>query len=80
MSSADLSAMQTEWYDQSRNEMPALERSECRFTMNLKGPSSPLEMKVFSIMQCSLSKTIMIEGNSVNCVLLDAEPQDPHDR
>jgi len=37
-------------------------------------------MKVYSLTRVGLSKGVNIEWNSVNSVLLDSEPQDPHDR
>ncbi|GLH06847.1 Probable ATP-dependent RNA helicase spindle-E [Gryllus bimaculatus] len=46
----------------------------------LKGPFSPLEMKVYNITQVGLSRVVQIEWNSVNSVLLDTDPQDPHER
>lgn len=46
----------------------------------LRGPFSPLEMKVFGMTRSSQGKNIQVEWNSVNSVLLDAEPQDPHER
>lgn len=54
--------------------------SECNEKINLKGPFSPLEMKVYGITNSSLGKNVKIEYSSVNTVLLDAEPQDPHTR
>ncbi|KAK7866118.1 hypothetical protein R5R35_011634 [Gryllus longicercus] len=54
--------------------------SECNTTVILKGPFSPLEMKVYNITQVGLSRVVQIEWNSVNSVLLDTDPQDPHER
>lgn len=55
-------------------------RAECRHEVVLKGPFSPLEMKIFSATQCSMPKLAIIERNSVNSVLLDTNPADEHER
>lgn len=49
-------------------------------TVQLRGPFSPVEMKVFGCTRNAGSKTVDIAGNSVNTVLLDSDPQDPHTR
>lgn len=54
--------------------------SECREKIRLKGPFSPLEMRVYGITNSSIGKTVRVEVSSVNTVLLDAEAQDPHTR
>ncbi|XP_071453953.1 probable ATP-dependent RNA helicase spindle-E [Hetaerina americana] len=54
--------------------------NDCRTRENLRGPFSPLEMKIFHLVKAGMSKEAIIEWNSVNSVLLDTEPQDPHDR
>lgn len=54
--------------------------SECNDNIHLRGPFSPLEMRVYGITNSSMGKTVKIENTSVNTVLLDAEPQDPHTR
>lgn len=54
--------------------------SECKETIKLRGPYSPLEMRVYGITSSSLGKNVKVEYSSVNTVLLDAEPQDPHTR
>lgn len=54
--------------------------SECNDKIHLKGPFSPLEMRVYGITNSSMGKSVKIETTSVNTVLLDAEPQDPHAR
>uniref|UniRef100_A0A1B6GC48 Probable ATP-dependent RNA helicase spindle-E n=1 Tax=Cuerna arida TaxID=1464854 RepID=A0A1B6GC48_9HEMI len=48
--------------------------------VTLKGPNSPLEMKLYSMTRCSSQKEVKVEWNSVNSVLLDADPTDPHER
>lgn len=53
---------------------------ECNTFVTLKGPFSPLEMKIFNLTQVGLSRMVQIEWNSVNSVLLDTDPQDPHER
>lgn len=54
--------------------------NSCTTTLDLKGPFSPLEMHIYSVINSGLNKQIVIEGNSVNAVLLDTDPQDPHER
>ncbi|KAL3288338.1 hypothetical protein HHI36_002786 [Cryptolaemus montrouzieri] len=46
----------------------------------LKGPFSPLEMKVFSVIAHGSNKSAEIEPTSINSVLLDNDPLDPHTR
>ncbi|XP_017141347.1 probable ATP-dependent RNA helicase spindle-E [Drosophila miranda] len=53
---------------------------ECNSYIKLKGPFSTLESTVFSTMRSGMSKTVRIDPCSVNFVLLDAEPQDQHDK
>jgi ATP-dependent RNA helicase TDRD9 len=48
--------------------------------VTLRGPNSPLEMKLYNLTQVGMCRMVHIEWNSVNSVLLDTEPQDPHDR
>lgn len=68
--------------DQIRNytdmEMPHL-MPNCK-TVILKGPHSPLEMKVYGCVESSMNKNISVEASSVNTVLLDNEPEDYHNR
>lgn len=52
----------------------------CTTSFQLKGPYSPLEMNIFSVMASGVEKTVAVEGTSVNSVLLDTDPQDPHER
>lgn len=54
--------------------------SERHYRTKLRGPFSPLEMRVFGMTRASQGKQIIVEWNSVNSVLLDVEPQDPHER
>ncbi|RZC32600.1 ATP-dependent RNA helicase spindle-E [Asbolus verrucosus] len=48
--------------------------------IELKGPFSPLEMKVCGLVQASLGSTVHVEGDSVNAVMLDDNPEDSHAR
>ncbi|XP_031345439.1 probable ATP-dependent RNA helicase spindle-E isoform X2 [Photinus pyralis] len=57
-----------------------LPSNSCSSSLTLKGPYSPLEMQIFSVTASGMNKTITIEGSSVNAVLLDTDPQDPHER
>ncbi|KAF5272439.1 hypothetical protein FQA39_LY07907 [Lamprigera yunnana] len=54
--------------------------NECINPVHLKGPYSPLEMQIFSVVASGINKQVCIEGTSVNSVLLDTHPQDPHER
>lgn len=49
-------------------------------TVILKGPYSPLEMKMYGCIESSVNKVVDIDGSSVNTVLLDSEPQEYHTR
>lgn len=53
---------------------------ECRSKITLKGPRSPLEMNLYSLPKKCQGKETIIEWNSVNSVLLDTYPMDPHSR
>lgn len=69
--------------EMSQIEVPDIEPpsvGECKERIELKGPFTPLEMNVFGIINSSLKKDVRIDSNSVNAVLLDTEPQDPHAR
>ena len=46
----------------------------------LKGPYNPLEMKVFGKIKSLQGKAIQVEDDSVNSILLDDQPGDPHER
>lgn len=48
--------------------------------INLKGPYSPLEMHVSGLIRASDATNVKIDGSSVNAVLLDDVPDDPHSR
>ncbi|XP_050500207.1 probable ATP-dependent RNA helicase spindle-E isoform X2 [Diabrotica virgifera virgifera] len=65
---------------QSYDDFDAPQMSTRGKTIYLKGPHSPLEMKVYSCLESSNNKTIDVEGSSINTVLLDTAPQDPHTR
>lgn len=46
----------------------------------MRGPHSPLEMKVFGCTYVSSGKEVTMDVESVNSVLLDSNPEDPHER
>lgn len=46
----------------------------------LKGPFSPLETKIYSAMRLGGLKTVTVENNSSNSILLDNDPQDTHEK
>nr|CAD7262416.1 unnamed protein product [Timema shepardi] len=55
-------------------------REECPITVNLRGPYSPLEMRIYGQTLVGEERDLFIDPNSVNSVLLDTDPQDPHER
>lgn len=52
----------------------------CVKDIQLKGPFSPLETKVYSAIRIGTWKSVSIERESVNSILLDTDPQDVHER
>lgn len=55
-------------------ELEAIQPSitQCTTRLQLTGPFSPLEAKIFGAVAASSAKNVMIEPNSVNCVLLNS--------
>lgn len=53
---------------------------ECTKTVFLRGPFSPLEIELMHLTNAGASKKVNIDHQSVNSVLLDTAPNDPHDR
>ncbi|KAJ4435831.1 hypothetical protein ANN_18450 [Periplaneta americana] len=74
----ELQLYETEFGREADPEPPS--KKDCRAQVTLRGPNSPLEMKLYNLTRVGVSRSVMIEWNSVNSVLLDSEPQDPHDR
>lgn len=62
------------------DDIESPDANDCTEIIHLRGPFSPLEMRVYGITNSSIGKTVKVENSSVNTVLLDAEPQDPHTR
>uniref|UniRef100_A0A1A9UIK5 Probable ATP-dependent RNA helicase spindle-E n=1 Tax=Glossina austeni TaxID=7395 RepID=A0A1A9UIK5_GLOAU len=52
----------------------------CNKVIKLHGPYSPLETTICSVTNAGCLKSVRIEGNSVNAVLIDTDPQDVHER
>ncbi|KAM7362904.1 tudor domain containing 9 protein spindle E [Cochliomyia hominivorax] len=52
----------------------------CNKIIKLRGPYSPLETKIYSVVRVGEWKCVQIERESVNSVLLDTDPQDVHER
>jgi ATP-dependent RNA helicase TDRD9 len=48
---------------------------DCTIWLKLSGPHSPLETKLRSIVRSGGQKSITIESESVNSVLLNTDPQ-----
>lgn len=61
-------------------EMQPPRIEECPHIIELRGPFSPLEMKLHSCTNYGSGKEIHIDGQSINAALLDSNPEDPHDR
>lgn len=59
-------------------EPPPLQK--CNLCIHIKGPFSPLETNLNSLIRIGLYKTVSIDRESVNAVLLDSDPQDHHDQ
>lgn len=55
-------------------------REYCTRNITLRGPYSPLETKIFSAVRIGTWKSVQVERDSVNSVLLDTDPQDVHER
>ncbi|XP_022817676.1 probable ATP-dependent RNA helicase spindle-E [Spodoptera litura] len=62
------------------NEIEPPSTKECDSDVCLKGPYSPLETTVHTLMFASRDLPVSIEWNSVNSVLLDTEPQERYER
>lgn len=60
-------------------DVPPPPARDCRRSMMLRGPHSPLEMQIRGITNSALNSTACVEHNSINSVLLDSDPQDPTD-
>ncbi|XP_012273782.1 probable ATP-dependent RNA helicase spindle-E [Orussus abietinus] len=56
------------------------ERESCRSEVTLKGPYSPLEIRLLHLTSAGRTKRINIEWNSVNSILLDNNPEDSHEQ
>lgn len=54
--------------------------TKCMIRLPLNGPHSPLETRIYSAMRIGNFKSVNIEQNSVNSVMLDSDPQDNHER
>ncbi|KAL5273653.1 TDRD9 family protein [Megaselia abdita] len=61
-------------------EITIPEDAKCMIRLQLNGPHSPLETRIYSAMRIGSFKSVGIEQNSVNSVMLDSDPQDNHER
>ncbi|EDW66733.1 probable ATP-dependent RNA helicase spindle-E [Drosophila virilis] len=59
-------------------EPPPLDK--CNLSIRLRGPFSPLESSMNSMLRIGMYKSVTIDKDSVNAVLLDTDPQDRHDQ
>ncbi|XP_054743401.1 probable ATP-dependent RNA helicase spindle-E [Anastrepha obliqua] len=55
-------------------------REYCTKAINLRGPYSALETKICSAVRIGTWKSVNVERDSVNSVLIDTDPQDVHER
>ncbi|XP_063226308.1 probable ATP-dependent RNA helicase spindle-E [Bacillus rossius redtenbacheri] len=68
------------WTAPSQTDLESPSSRECKQLVRLGGPNSPLEMHIHGQTYVARERDQTIEGLSVNSVLLDTDPQDPHDR
>ncbi|XP_059618224.1 probable ATP-dependent RNA helicase spindle-E [Phlebotomus argentipes] len=61
-------------------EIAAPPENICDKELSLRGPTSPLAALLFSLTKTASKKMCKIERNSVNCVLLDSDFQDYHQK
>ncbi|XP_017053534.1 probable ATP-dependent RNA helicase spindle-E [Drosophila ficusphila] len=61
-------------------DLPPPPMNLCNTMVMLKGPYSPLETSMYSVIRVGVWKTVNIDSGSVNSVLLDADPHDQHDQ
>ncbi|KAM8704174.1 hypothetical protein ACLKA7_008726 [Drosophila subpalustris] len=54
--------------------------NKCKRNICIKGPFSPLETSMNSMIRIGMYKSVSIDRESVNAVLLDTDPQDRHDQ
>ncbi|XP_034488206.1 probable ATP-dependent RNA helicase spindle-E [Drosophila innubila] len=54
--------------------------NKCNRNICIKGPFSPLETSLSSMIRIGMYKSVSIDRDSVNAVLLDSDPQDRHDQ
>lgn len=52
--------------------------AQCMYTLQLSGPHSPLEARIYGAAGAAEHRTVRIEPNSVNSVLLEDRSQDVH--
>lgn len=69
-----------EEFNRVTHDVPEPPKEMCHYSINLKGPYSPLEMQIYNYMRDKVNRTIFIDKGSVNSVLLDEEPTDAHER
>lgn len=76
-------AYNKEQMEQAYNQMRDMEPprvQDCISDISLKGPFSPLETVLHSLMYSSREKNVQIEWNSVNSIILDTAPQELYER
>ncbi|XP_053613679.1 probable ATP-dependent RNA helicase spindle-E [Plodia interpunctella] len=71
---------QTELAFYQLRELEPPKNQDCISEACLKGPFSPLETSLHNLMYASREKSIQVEWNSVNSVLLDTDPQEVYER
>lgn len=61
---------------EAQREIEPPPESLCTSKTRLKGPQSPLETTITAMIECSRYQIVSIDSNSVNCVLLNNDPQE----
>lgn len=64
----------------NKPDFPAPGLELCRQKLTLVGPFSPLETEVHPLTRFAKQKTVQIDPNSVNSIVLNCEPQERHEK
>ncbi|KAL9952201.1 hypothetical protein ACROYT_G039416 [Oculina patagonica] len=71
----------TAWiYPSIDNDIDEMNRNDVVTKVTLRGPESPIEMGFYSITSIGRLRSVRVEQNSVNSVILNDQPHDPHQR
>ncbi|KAJ7352989.1 hypothetical protein OS493_032928 [Desmophyllum pertusum] len=70
----------TAWIDSLVENDIEVSRDDPVIKVTLRGPESPIEMNFSSMTNIGRLKSVRVEQLSVNSVILNDQPQDPHQR